>query len=185
MQCYLLGTKGNRCKLLIHFNLIIIVHYLSPYIVESFCTALSCTESSCIEYSLSSHSLWIKNKLHHHNISKSNMLSLLSTAVVLVHGPLLLRGVVNPWQTKSGTQCGSYGQWIEPFTYQYDVELLHDITSHPAIKQYQQITYVSWQASDTKSHTKNGFLPWENSRKHMTFPKWLTYGSAQSHHTLH
>ena len=49
------------CKFLIHFNLIIIVQCLSPYIVESFCTeylcttsfctASSCMESSCIECS--------------------------------------------------------------------------------------------------------------------------------------
>ena len=84
----------------------------------------------------------IKNKLHHQNTSKCRVLSLLPTAMCLMHEPPLLRGVVNPWQTKSGTQCGAYGQWIGPFTYQCDSELLHDITSHPAIKQYQQLAYV-------------------------------------------
>ena len=34
---------------------------------------------------LSNHSLWIKNKPHHQNISKSKVLSLLSTAVGPVH----------------------------------------------------------------------------------------------------
>ena len=133
---------------------------------------------------LSSHSLWIKNKLHHQNISKSNVLSLLSTAMGLVHEPLLPRGVVNLQQTKSGTQCGAYGWWIGPFTYQCDAELLHDIASHPSIKQYQQLAYVGWQAADTKSHTKNGFLLWENSSKHMTFPKQPTGQHLSVHNPI-
>ena len=102
---------------------------------------------------LSSHLLWIKNKLHHQNISKSKVLSLIHC-----HGPSTWatpsRGVVNPWQTKSGAQCWAYGQWIGPFTYWCDAEQLHDITSHPAIKQYQQLAYVGWQVANTKSHTK-------------------------------
>ena len=116
----------------------------------------------------------IKNKLHHQNTSKCKVLSLLSTAMGLVHEPPLPRGVVNPWQTKSGVQCGAYGWWIGPFTYQCDAGLLHDITSHPAIKQYQQLAYIGWQVTDTKSHTKNSFFLWENSSECMTFPKQLT-----------
>ena len=41
---------------------------------------------------LSSHSLWIKNKLHHKNISKSKLLSLLPTAMGPVHEPLPQEG---------------------------------------------------------------------------------------------
>ena len=75
---------------------------------------------------------------------------------------------------KFGTQCGAYGQWIGPFTCQHDAQLLHDITSHPTIKQYQQLVYVIQQVANTKSHMKNSFFFQENASKHMTFPKWLT-----------
>ena len=64
------------------------------------------------------------------------------------------KGVVSLWQTKSGTQCWAYGWWIWPLMYQCDAELLHDITSHPERKQYQQLAYVGQQAADTKSRTK-------------------------------
>ena len=82
-------------------------------------------------------------------------MNLLSTAVGPVLEPLLPRGVVNLWQNKSGTQCVAYGWWIGHFTYQCDAGLLHDITSHPAIKQHHQLAYVSWQAADTEGHTKS------------------------------
>ena len=68
----------------------------------------------------------------------------------------------------------SFGQWIGPFTYQCDAELLHDITSHPAIKQYQQLTYVGQQAANTESHWKTISFCKKNNSKHTTFPKWLT-----------
>ena len=142
------------CKLLIHFNLIITVQCLSPYIVGSFCTASSWTESSCIESSYQAIHCGSRVKLHHQNLSKSKVLSLLSTVMGPVQQPFFPRGVVNPQQTNSGTQCWAYGWWIGPFTYQCDAELLHDITSHPAIKQNQQLAYVSWQAADTKNCTK-------------------------------
>ena len=111
------------CKLLIHFYLIFIVQCLSPYIVESFCATSFCTESFCIasfllywlkapvliwslilyevllyRVFLLSHSLWIKNKHHHQNISKSKVLRLLSIIVGPVHEPPLPRGVVNQRQ---------------------------------------------------------------------------------------
>ena len=111
----------------------------------------------------------------------------LSTAMGLVHEPPLLRVMVNPQQTKSGAQCGVCGWWIGLFTHQCDEELLHYVNSHPAIEQYQQLAYVSWQLVDTKSHMKNSFFLQENTNEHTMFPKWLrpTSGSVQSHHTLH
>ena len=103
---------------------------------------------------LSSHSLLIMNKLHHQNISKPKVLSLLSTTMGLEHKPLLPRGVVNLQQTKSGAQCWDYAWWIGPFTYQCDAELLHDITSLPTTKHYHQLAYIGWQVANTKSCTK-------------------------------
>ena len=91
----------------------------------------------------------------------------------LVHEPPLLRGVVNPWQTKCGTQCGTYGQWIGPFTYQQEAELFHEIARHPTTKQYQQLMHVSQQAANTRSCMKNSFFLQDNTSKHMKFPKWL------------
>ena len=158
------------CKLLIHFYLIIIVQCLSPYIVEPFCTASFCTEFFCSTPFCTGSRINSIIKIH----PNPKLLSLLSTTMGLMHEPPLQRGMVNPWQTKSGTQCGAYGWWIGPFTYECDAELFHDITSHPAIEQYQKLAYVSWQAADTKSHMKNSFFSWENSSKHMTLPKQPT-----------
>ena len=109
------------------------------------------------------------------------MLSLLSTTIGPEHEPLLPRGVVNPWKTKSGTQCWAHGQWIGHFIYQCDAELLHNMTSHPAIREHHQLVYVGWQAADTNGHTEIGFFWQENSSKCMTFSKWLT-GQHQAVH---
>ena len=56
------------------------------------------------------------------------------------------------------SQCGAYGWWIGPFTYQCDAELLHDITSHPATKHYQQLAYVGWQVARRQKSYKKWFL---------------------------
>ena len=118
--------------------------------------------------------IWTKNKLNHHNILQLTVLSLLSTAVGPEHEPPLLRGVVSLQQTKSGTQCGAYGQWTGPFSYQCDTELLHDISSHPAVEQHYQLAYVGWWVANTKGHTEIDIFWQKNSSKCTTFLKRLT-----------
>ena len=83
------------CKLLIHIYLIIIFQCLSPYIVVLLHSILL-YRVLLYRVLLPSHSLWIKNKLHHQNISKPKVLSLLSTAVGLVHEPSLPKGGGKP-----------------------------------------------------------------------------------------
>ena len=73
-----------------------------------------------------------ENKAYQHLIPKAVLLSLLSTTIGPEHEPLLPNGVVSLQQPKSGTQCGAYGQWIGPYTYQCNAELLDDIASHPS-----------------------------------------------------
>ena len=109
------------------------------------------------------------------------MCSLLSTAVGPEHEPPLPRGEVSLWKTKSGTQCGAYGQWTGPFIYHCDADLLHDITSHPAIEQHHLLAYVSRPAADTKGHTEIDFFWQKNGSKHTTFSKWPT-GQQQAVH---
>ena len=118
--------------------------------------------------------IWTKNKLHHHNILQLTVLSLLSTAVGPEHKPPLLRGVVSLQQTKSGTQCGAYGQWTGPLSYQCDAELPHDITSYPAVEQHHQLAYVGQLVVNTKGCTEINFSWQKNSSKCMTFSKWPT-----------
>ena len=87
-----------------------------------------------------------ENKTYQHLIPKAVLFSLLSTTVDPEHEPFLPNGVANPWQPKSGTQCGDYGQWTGPYTYQCNAELLGDIASHPEGRQYHQLAHVSWPA---------------------------------------
>ena len=118
--------------------------------------------------------IWIQNKCYHHNIVQLTALSLLSTAVGPEHEPPLPRGVVSPWQTKSGAQCGANGWWTGPFSYQCDAELLHAIASHPTVEQHPRLVYVGWQAAETKGHTEINFFLQKNSSECMTFSKWPT-----------
>ena len=74
-------------------------------------------------------------------------------------------GVVNPWQHKSGTQCGAYGQWIGPFSHQCDGKLLHKIASQPVVEQHHQLAYVGHQLANTKGHTEIDFFSQKNSSK--------------------
>ena len=125
--------------------------------------------------------IWTKNKLHHHIILQLIVLSLLSTTIGPEHEPLLLRGVVSQWQTKSGAQCRAYGWWTGPLGYRWDAELLHDITSHPAAEQHHQLAYVGQQVADTKGCIEINFFWQKNSSKHMTFSKQPT-GQHQAVH---
>ena len=68
----------------------------------------------------------------------------------------------------------AYGWWTGPFNYQCDAELLHDVTSHPAVEKHDQLAYVGLQVADTKGCTEIDFFWQKNSSKHMTFSKWLT-----------
>ena len=95
-----------------------------------------------------------ENKTYQHLIPKSALLSLLSTTVGPEHEPLPPNGVVNLWQPKSGTQCGAYGQWTGPYTYQCNVELLGDIASHPQGRQHHQLAHISQLVANSRSHTK-------------------------------
>ena len=110
-----------------------------------------------------------KNKTYQHLIPKAALLSLLSTTVGPEHELLLLNGVVNPWQPKSGTQCGAFGCWTGLSTYQCNAELLGDIASHSRLRQHHQLAHVGWPVANSRSHTKNNFFPWKNTCKCMTF----------------
>ena len=96
----------------------------------SFCTSF--IGSPCCNASLPSLSQFIpvqlsaepmcsryrtENKAYQHTIPKAALLSLLSTTIGPEHEPLLPNWVVNLQQLKSGTQCGAYGWWIGPQTY--------------------------------------------------------------------
>ena len=132
---------------------------------------------------LSNHSLWIKNKLQSSKYIKIQSVE----SFIQHHGPSAWatpskRGG-KPMANQIWCQCEVYGQGIGLSTYQCDAELPHDITSHPAIKQYQQLAYVGWQVADTKI-IQTGFLSWEHSNKCMTFPKWLTGQHLAVHEPL-
>ena len=88
----------------------------------------------------------------------------------------------------------AYSQWTGPFIHKCG-KLLYDITSHPAVKQQHQLTYVSWQVANTKGHTEINFFWQKNSSKCMTFSKlptgWhqavcnaITHFTSANHHVL-
>ena len=102
---------------------------------------------------------------------QANLLSCLSTAMGLVHEPPLPNGVVNLWQPNSGTQCGAYGWWTEPYAHRYNTQLLDDIASHPPLRRHQhhhQLAHVDWPVADMRSHMKISFSQEKNSSKCMT-----------------
>ena len=99
-----------------------------------------------------------ENKAYQHIIPKAALLSLLSTTIGPEHKSPLPNGVVNPWQPEFDTQCGVYGWWIGPQTYQNNAELLGDIASHPQVRQHHQLAHVSQPVANSRSHTKKQFL---------------------------
>ena len=129
------------------------------YIVDSSSFAF-CWQNPFVEFliELLIDSVWTDNKHYHHLISKLIVLSLLSTTVGPEHEPLLWTGVVHPWQSKSGTQCGAYFRWTGPFSHQYHCKLLQTIGNQPVIQQHHQLAYVCHLLANPKSHKKMIYL---------------------------
>ena len=93
-----------------------------------------------------------------------------------VHEPSLLNGVVNPWQCKSGIQCGENGRWTSHDSSRHNTQLLDDSASHPPLRGHQhhhQLAPVGWPAADMRSPMKNN-SPEKNCSKCTTFAEWLT-----------
>ena len=116
-------------------------------------------------------SVWTENKHYYHLLPKLIVLSLLSTTIGPEHKPLLWIGVVQPWQSKSGTQCWAYGRWTGPFSHQSHHKLLQLNCSQPVNQQQHQLAYVSHLLADPKSHAKIDFFSGNKATKCMTFPQ--------------
>ena len=135
-----------------------------------------CWQNQCKEFlaELFINSVWTENKHYHHLTSKLIVLSLLSTTIGPEHKPLLWLGVVLPWQSKFGTQCGTYGRWTGPFSHQCHHKLFHTIASQPVVVKLYQLAYVSCLPANPKSHTKIDFFSGKNTTKCTTFSKQPT-----------